>query len=151
MTEISIMKRIRDTSPALPIIRDTSPALPLVDPAQMAAALGAEPSPLTVKHGLAPLTLYAVRSELYCRLQSNGGRPGLSETSRRAKIPLGDGDWAELEKLAATFTGPDGSPSAGQVGSVLLSMAIRSVTNEIEKSPGALSSIARELATKTVE
>jgi hypothetical protein len=145
MNESDPMKKIRDTSPTLPVIRDTSPTLPLVDPAQVAAALGAEPTPVTLSRALSPLTLYAVRAELFRRLQSSGGRPALADTSRRAKIPLADADWVELEQLAATIAGPEGTPSAGQVGSVLLSMAIRSVRAELDKAPSSAASIANEL------
>jgi hypothetical protein len=92
-------EKIRFKEPTGKLIRDTSPTRPLVSAEMIAAALGAEQTPTTVVRALSPLTLFAVRSELFRRLHSNGGRPGLSDTSRRTKIPLSDGDWVELEKL----------------------------------------------------
>jgi hypothetical protein len=141
--------KIRFAEPPGMLIRDTSPTLPLVDPVQMAAALGAEPTPQLVPRSLSPMTRLATRAELFRRLLSDGRQVGLPNPSHRPTISISDGDWAQLEKLASALTGPEGSPSAGQVGSVLLSMAIRSVTTEIEKSLGAIPSIARELAAKT--
>jgi hypothetical protein len=55
-----------------------------VDAAHVAGALGAEPTPEALTEALAPVTLFAVREALVCRLQSSGGRPGLSGVSRWA-------------------------------------------------------------------
>ncbi len=116
-------------------IRDTSKTLPRVSSREVAAALGAEASGLKLEQSLAPITLFAVRMELMGRLQSSGGRPALSGTSRRVKIPLGDTDWRNLEELA-TLVATDGvSPSAGQIASVLLKLSIQSVMTEVAKNP----------------
>jgi hypothetical protein len=40
-----MMKRIKDTSKALPKVKDTGPTLERVDPAKVAEAIGAEPGP----------------------------------------------------------------------------------------------------------
>ena len=124
-------KRIVDTSQVLKRIRDTSKTEPPVDPKMIAAALGAEPvSALREKAG-SPLALLAMRLELARRLQSSGGRPALIDTDRRAKIPLSDQEWQQLESLAATVADKGCAPSAGQVASVLLNLALKSVATEI--------------------
>lgn len=123
-------KRIRVTEPALSSIRDTGSTLPRVEAAQVQAALGAETFAGKLDELLAPLTLYAVREELVRRLQSSGGRPALEGTSRRAKIPLSEQQWLQLEELAAAVSSPGFAPSAGQVASVLLTAALRHVAEE---------------------
>ena len=45
----------------------------------------------------------------------------------RAKIPLAEQDWARLERIADSLSTEGFSPSAGQVASLLLSAALRSV------------------------
>ena len=73
------------------------------------------------------MTLYALRTELYRRRVSSGGRPGIAGTDQRVKIPVSDQDWTQLEELASTLGSASSSPSAGQVASVLLSLALESV------------------------
>ena len=127
-------KKIRIVELARKIIRDTSTPLPRVSPSAVAAALGAEPTDQKLEEVLAPITLFAIRSELFHKLQSSGGRPALAGTSRRAKIPLADAEWAELEELAKVISGPGFHPTAGQIASVLIRLSLRSVTAQIAKS-----------------
>jgi len=47
-----------------------------LDPAEVAKALGAEPTGDTIPDA-SPITLYALRAELYRRRISKGGRPGI--------------------------------------------------------------------------
>jgi len=110
------------------------PTVRRLDPAEVAQALGAEPTGDKVPNA-GPLTLYALRAELYRRRISKGGRPGIDGADQRPKIPVSDQDWADLEKLAAELGGPGHSPSAGQVASILLSLAIESVKNETKPQP----------------
>jgi hypothetical protein len=94
--------------------------------------------------------LFAIREELVRRLQSSGGRPGLAGVSRRAKIPLGDREWLELEELAAAISSPGFAPSAGQVASVLLSLSVRVVASQVSRSAGqSASPLVQELAART--
>ena len=111
-------------------IRDTSGTLSRIDASKVAEALGGEPSDL--KHAVAgsPLSLFQVRQELSRRLQSTGGRPSLSDTSARKKVPLSDGQWKELEEIAAEVASPGFSPSAGQIASVLLALSLRSLRKD---------------------
>jgi len=145
-------RTIRVGEPAGKVIRDTSAPPARVAPAAVAAALGADAPAETVAAALAPITLFALRSELLGRLQSSGGRPALEGTSRRAKVPLGDAEWADLEKLAAVVAEPGFSPSVGQIASVLLRLSARSVVTEVERAPEATASpVARDLAAQATD
>ena len=108
-------------------ISDTSDTLPRIDALRVVHALGAEPSELTLGIAGGPLSLFQVKQELSHRLQSTGGRPSLSGTSARKKVPLNDDLWEELEKIASEVSTPGFSPSAGQIASVLLALALRSL------------------------
>jgi hypothetical protein len=98
--------------------------LPRLEPAEVAIALGAKPIPVKVAEGLGPVNLFAVRQELFHRLQSNGGRPGLPDADKVAKVPVSEVQWKRLEELAAAIAAPGFSPSAGQVANVLLTWAL---------------------------
>jgi hypothetical protein len=133
-------------------IIDTTPStVSRLDPDEVARALGAEPTPAKVSITLGPITLYAVRMELFQRLQSHGGDPSREGNNLQPTIPLGDEEWHKLEELAAQIAASTGlSPSPGQVGSVLLSLALRSVTaetNEKGNSAGA-AALVNELASR---
>src|SRR4051794_7566872 len=121
-------KRIETSEPTVQRIQTTEPSVPRLDPEAVAKALGAEPCPESIEGQPGPVTLYALRQELIARRQSSGGRPGIEGTSFRAKIPLNALDWERAEALAAALSAEGFSPSAGQVASVLLSIALRSVT-----------------------
>jgi hypothetical protein len=140
-------KKIQPTDAPLPRVRDTSACQPRVSPAQVQEALGAEVAPARLEEALGPITLFAVRQELVSRLQSSGGRPALEGATRRAKVPLSDEEWSQLEGLAATVASPGFAPSAGQVASVLLSLALRSVGSRAA-SEAFSSSIIREWAAR---
>lgn len=131
-------KKILVGKPTVGRIIDTTPStVRRLDPAEVTNALGAEPTSVKVPANLGPVTLYAVRQELFARLQSTGGRPGLEGNNLRPKIPLSDQDWRKLEELAASIAASTNlSPSPGQVGSVLLSLALRSVTAEAKENGG---------------
>ena len=121
--------RIRISEKAHRPMRDTSVCLPRVNAEEVAAALGAELDAEGLEGALAPITLLAVRQELVKRLQSNGGRPGLANTSRRAKIPLSEAQWCDLEVMAAAISSKGFAPSAGQVASVLLTLSVQSLAS----------------------
>jgi hypothetical protein len=73
------------------------------------------------------MTLYALRAEMMRRLVSHGGRPRVEGTDQRVKIPISDQDWHALESLATSLAAKGFTPSAGQVASVLLNMALQTV------------------------
>jgi hypothetical protein len=137
-------KKIRTSEATLQPIRDVSRPLPRIDPAQVREALGAEESTTGLAEALAPVTLFALREELVRRLQSGGGRPALTGTTRRAKIPLSDDQWEKLEELAATIASPGFAPSGGQVASVLLNLSLQALAAQGGPEPVS-SQLAREL------
>ena len=129
--------------PPVKKIIDTSPTLPRLDPAEVAKALGAKPTGVKVEAPTAgPITLFAVRQELFRRLQSSGGRPGLPDADKIAKVPVSEGQWKQLEELAAAISAPGFSPSAGQVANVLLAWALARVKEDM--TPETLKKLAEE-------
>ena len=108
-------------------IRYSSATLPRIEASRVAEALGADPSHVTRDVVGGPLSLFQVKQELLRRLQSTGGRPSLSGTSGRKKVPLSESQWAELEAIASEVALPGFSPSAGQIASVLLALSLRSL------------------------
>lgn len=131
-------KKIRLAGSTVKPIRTTPSTVRPLDPAEVAKALGAEPTPIPVPPTLSPVTFYAVRMELFKRLHSTGGRPALEGNNVRPKIPLSDQEWRQLEDLAAQIAQSTGlSPSPGQVGSALLSLALRSVAADAAANGGA--------------
>ena len=120
------VKYIVETHGAKKII-NTSPTYPKLDPAEVAKALGAKPAGVSIGGPKGPITLFAVRQELYRRLQSTGGRPGLTDADKVSKIPMSDEQWKRVEELAVAIAGPGFSPSAGQVANVLVAWALDSL------------------------
>jgi hypothetical protein len=152
LKESIMAKRIHTPESTVNRIHVSEPATPRLDPRVVADALGAESCPERLEGQPGPVTLYALRQELIRRRQSSGGRPGIEGTSFRAKIPLNDQDWQRAEALAAALSAEGFSPSAGQVASVLLSIALRSVTpdpkEEAQEHVKHTAALARELATR---
>ncbi len=108
-------------------LRSTSKTVPRLDVPKIAEALGAEPSDVGFDFFGGPLCLKQVQDELRQRLKSTGGRPALSDASRRTKIPLNENQWGQLEEIATEVASPGFSPSAGQIASVLISLSLRSL------------------------
>jgi hypothetical protein len=130
------------TNPPVRIV-NTGPTRPFLDPAQVAAALGAKPAAAPAPGAGGPLTLFAVRQELYRRLQSSGGRPALADADKVGKVPVAEKQWARLEELAAALAEEGFSPSAGQVANVLLGWALEQL------GPDAIKRLAAELKAET--
>jgi len=145
-------KRIPTSDPTVKRIRTSDPTVRRLDPKTVADALGGELCPERIEGQPGPVTLYALRQELLRRRQSSGGRPGIEGTSFRAKVPVGDQDWHRLEAIAASLSAQGFTPSAGQVASVLLSMALRSVTTDLKEEAGEQAGytamLAKELASR---
>ena len=117
-------KRKNPRAVVFPKIRDVGATLDRVDQSKVAEMLGAESLGLDTHGCIGPLSLFQVRAELYRRLSSTGGRPSLTDTSRRSKIPLSNADWETLQSVASAASSPEFSPSAGQVASVILHLAL---------------------------
>jgi hypothetical protein len=133
-------------------IQPTHAGVRRIDAKVVADALGGELSPERIEGQPGPITRYALRQELLQRRQSRGGRPGIEGTSFRAKIPVEDEDWQRLEALATLVSAEGFSPSPGQVASVLLALALRSVAPDPASSPQGPGSqtavLSKELAAR---
>jgi hypothetical protein len=125
----------------LPRIKVKPSTMPKLDPAAVAAALGAKPAGGAVA-AQGPLTLLALRQELFRRLQSTGGRPGFADADKVAKVPMSRAQWKRLEELAAALAEEGFSPSAGQIANVLLAWALASL------NPDAVKQLAKEKPAK---
>jgi hypothetical protein len=141
-------KRIQTSEATFRPIRDSGASLHRIDANRVQEALGADGVSAALPETLAPITLFALREELVKRLQSSGGRPALAGVTRRAKVPLSDEEWLQLEELAAVVSSSGFAPSAGQVASVLLSLSLHAVAAQMAQSASeaARSPLARELA-----
>lgn len=117
---------------ALPRIEPQDAPVARIDPELVAERLGAERAAAGTGRPGSPPALLALRQELARRLVSTGGRPRLTGTQRRQKIPLADEDWQALEKLAEGLADDDIRPSPGQVASVLLHQALEGTIDEAE-------------------
>jgi hypothetical protein len=137
-------KKLVNTGTAMKKIVNTGQVFARIAPAQIAAALGAEPVPESQIGSGSPLALLAVRQEMARRLQSSGGRPALTGTTRRVKIPLSDEEWRQLEAIAHAIAAADCAPSAGQVASVLLNLALQSVLADLNAKPAPTKEQLRE-------
>jgi hypothetical protein len=144
------MNKGRDTTKSTqPRITVTGKTQRRIDPAEVAAALGAEPVPGEIQGNPGPVALYALRAEILRRRHSTGGRPGIEGASERVKIPLSEDDWHRLEQIAASMSASGFSPSPAQVASVLLSAAIQSV-QEPAKSDAANRPLLEAIAQRLV-
>jgi hypothetical protein len=86
-------------------------------------ALGAERVAI-VPRGGSPLSAYAVRQDLFGRLRSTGGRPGLDGADIKPKIPMRRSSWRKLELLAKQIENDGFRPTPAQLASVLLDAGI---------------------------
>lgn len=114
------MTKIKITTKTAPKIKVTTKTAERIDPAELARALGAEPTEYQVKLPPSHPTGQAVRREIYERLRSNGGRPALEGSERRQKIPISDADWARLCAAAEKLHDEQAKPTPGQVAAILL-------------------------------
>jgi hypothetical protein len=144
-------KKIQIVSSTVQRIPITPSTVERLEPDEVAKALGAEPCPEKLPGPSGPVTRYALCLELFRRLQARGVCPNAEGNDLRATIPLSDQEWRQLEELARQIASESGlSPSPGQVGSVLLSLALRSVKAEpAENGPStATSALVNELAAR---
>ncbi len=112
-------------------ISKTPPRARGVDQAAFAEFMGAEPV-ARVPQGGSPLSIAAVRRQLFESLRSAGGRPALEGTTRRQKIPMSDSDWQALADLARSLSQEGAAVSAGQVAAQILRSAIAELQRSSE-------------------
>ena len=89
------------------------------------------------------LSAYALRNALFERLRSSGGRPSLEGADIRTRVPMRKSSWEKLEGIAKAVETKNFHPTAAQVASVLLDLAISQYkVDEVD-----IERHARELAT----
>ena len=76
---------------------------PRINPKEIERGLGAEQVGLLAPAG-SPISAYALRQELFRRLRSTGGRPGLDGTDMKPKIPMQRSQWDQLRHLTLRAT-----------------------------------------------
>jgi hypothetical protein len=128
-------KRIVTTGDKQPRIIVTSERLPRIDPAVVAAALGAEPGGVPVEGGNHPIAMMARAAEW--------GKRQEAEAARHDKVVLGEAQLKQLEDLAASLAANGTTPTKARVATAVLNVALRSLTNVSEEQRAAL---AKELA-----
>jgi hypothetical protein len=92
-------------------------------PEEIAKGLGAERAG-AVPPGGSPISAYAVRQELYRRLRSTGGRPALTDTDLKPKIPMRKSQWKKLQELARRVETDSFHPTPAQIASIILDAGI---------------------------
>jgi hypothetical protein len=140
---------IRVTGSTQPRIQITGSVQPRIEAEQVAATLGGEPLKDQIDGNSSPMMLYALRTELFRRWRSHAKMPQAEDTNPRVKIPLSAEDWTELEELAGELAAAGFSPTPGEVATVLLHAAIRSVRQldaTKQDSEKLVEAIARQLA-----
>ncbi len=93
------MARIKLSGPTAKRIVFKDASARRVPTAGLGDRLGAEVVGGAPTRSGAPLSRAALREEVFHRLRSTGGRPGLEGTERK-KIPLTAGDWERIERVA---------------------------------------------------
>ena len=112
----------------------------------VAEALRAEDTGLTLECDGSPVSTFQIRAELVDRLRSHGGRPALGHDAAHQNSGHRQ-SVARLEKLAASFSDLGFVPSAGQVASVLLGLSLPLASKEphrVKKVLGALAPTTSE-------
>jgi hypothetical protein len=101
------------------LIRHTGSRVRRVDLKSAANVLGAELDRQTAIEG-SPVTTTAIRQEVFLRLASSGGRPGLDGATLRPKVPMTPADWSALEQLASAFAAKGVKATPSQVASAII-------------------------------
>jgi hypothetical protein len=103
-----------------------------IDPADLAAALGANPSGQFPPGNLDPIGLAELGTQLLHRLRSSGGRPALADASINCRVPLSAEDVQTLENMVSHIGASTGAkPSVGQ----LVSVIVRLHLNALKSAP----------------
>jgi hypothetical protein len=99
-----------------------------IDPAELAAALGAKPIGQHVSGDLDPIALAELGTHLLNRLRSSGGRPALADATEMCRVPLSVEDTKTLETMVARIGASTGAkPSVGQLASVIVRMHLHAL------------------------
>jgi hypothetical protein len=136
-------KKIRDTSPKPPRIIDTSAKPERLDPAIVAAALGAE---LVGRRepGGSPVSVFAKRQGMYRSLKTVPPVVAAANGEKPSEIVLSEHDWETLQLLAALLAEKGFTASVGQIAAALLKMTLATYKHVDEQAFQA--ALQRELA-----
>jgi len=116
-----MVKKIKVIGKPAERIQDIGPAQRRIEPAEFAAAIGAEPCGPRVVGDLDPISLAELGNSLLKQLRSTGGRPALAGATEHCKVPLTPEDIAALEQIIAAIARQTGAkPSLGQITSVIV-------------------------------
>ena len=131
-------KKVIDTGKTARRIEATDRPARRIEPAEFAAALGAEPVGEPHSPNLDPLSLAALGSELIKRLRSSGGLPALADATEICRVPLSAEDVKTLERMVAQLEPRGARPSVGQLVSVIVRAHLRAlgpVSNAVLATP----------------
>jgi hypothetical protein len=104
-----------------------------LDAAQLAAALGANPTGQQIRPDVDPIALADLGTQLLQRLRSSGGRPALADATVNCRVPLSAEDIKTLETLVAQIGGATGAkPSVGQLASVIVRLHLSALKSAPE-------------------
>jgi hypothetical protein len=94
-----------------------------ITPTEIEQGLGAKRI-AAVPEGGSPLAATALRRELFRRLRSTGGRPGLDGVDMKPKVPMRRTTWKRLERLARQVDRDGAHPTPAQLASVILEAGV---------------------------
>jgi hypothetical protein len=101
-----------------------------IEPAELAAALGAKPAEGQAPGNADLIGLAELGTQLLDRLRSSGGRPALADATINCRVPLSADDMKALEALVAQVGEATGAkPSVGQLVSVLVRQHLNALKN----------------------
>src|SRR5206468_6337374 len=75
-----------------------------IEPPELAAALGADPSGQQAPGNVDPIALAELGTQLLDRLRSSGGRPALADATVNCRVPLSAEDIKTLETMVAQIS-----------------------------------------------
>ncbi len=102
---------------------------------EIESGLGAERVAI-IPSGGSPMSAYALRQELFRRLRSTGGRPGLDGIDMKPKVPMRRLRWKKLERLAKQVENDGFRPSPAQLASIILDAGIDQFEEVLTKPAG---------------
>lgn len=121
-----------------------------ITPNEIEKGLGAE-RVAKVPPGGSPMSAYALRQELFRRLRSTGGRPGLNGTDMKPKIPMRRSRWKKLEKLAKQVESDSFHPTPAQLASVILDAGIEQFEQALQLDHAEVERLDREIEREAKE
>ncbi len=110
--------------------------------------LGAE-RVASVPPGGSPMSAYVLRQELFRRLRSTGGRPGLDGADMKPKIPVRRSKWKKLVLLAKQVESDGFHPTPAQLASVILDAGIDQFGQTLHLDRTEIERLGREIDKET--